>query len=171
MEFPCLETLPSTVALGPKTALLTLVCTTTERSAVDHQPIGAVPDGEPAPQPIGTIPNGEPAPQLIGIAPNDESAPFLGMPSAHGGHEKAGKGEGFKESLCCQKLQLQMFGKTFFKGLIIRIDNFIIVTERGDIAEEKVFPEQSVFQVAFVCCREASKTLSQTPEPTQQILA
>lgn len=91
LEFPCLETLPCTVALGPKTALLTLVWTITEQGAVDHQPLG--------------------------IIPNGESAPFLGMPSARGGCEKAGKGEGFKESLCCQKLQLQMFGKTFFKGL------------------------------------------------------
>lgn len=71
--------------------LLTLVRIITGQRAVDHHPIG--------------------------IVPNGESAPFPGMPHAHGGHEKAGKGEGFKESLCCQKLQLQMFGKTFFKGL------------------------------------------------------
>lgn len=97
------------------------------------------------------------------------------MPTAQGGHEKAGKGGGFKHSLCCQKLQMQMFGKTFFKGLeqglMIRIDHFFIVTERGDIAEEKVFPEQSVFQIVSVCCREASNTLSQTSVPKWQRLA
>lgn len=90
------------------------------------------------------------------------------MPHAHGGHEKAGKGEEFKESLCCQKLQLQMFGKTFFKGLEqgANYKNWLIFeTERGDIAEEKVFPEQSVFQIVFVCGREASKTVSQTSVP------
>lgn len=91
LEFPCFETLPGTAALGPKIALLALVWAITEQSAVDRQPIGIVPKGE--------------------------SATFLGMPSAHGDHEKAGKGEGFKESLCCQMLQLQMFGKTFSKGL------------------------------------------------------
>lgn len=89
LEFPCLETLPCAVALGPRTALVTSVLATTEQRAVDHH--------------------------LIGIVPKGESAPFLGMPSAHGGHEKAGKG--FKESLCCQELQLQMFGKKFFRGL------------------------------------------------------
>lgn len=76
---------------GPKQCYCPWCGTITEQSAVGHQPTGTVPNGE--------------------------SAACLGVPSARGGREKAGKGEGFKESLCCQVLQLQMFGKTFPKGL------------------------------------------------------
>lgn len=134
LGFPRLETLPCTVALGPKTALLTSVWTITEERALDHH--------------------------LTGIVPKGESAPFLGMPSTHGGMRKQGRWRGLKKACaakgCNCKCLAKRFSRGWNKGLIRRIDRFI---ERGDIAEEKAFPEQPVFQVVFVCCREASKTL------------
>lgn len=66
---------------------------------------------------------------------------------------------------CNCKCLARCFSRGWNKGLITRTDNLIFETERGDIAEEKVFPEQSVFQIVFVCCREASKTVSQTSVP------